>query len=67
MKVYFCVWTFIIYGNSFCAANYWKVPKNRRKFLIDFAAKKGLDPHVSENWNKITRKDIIKQVRKKNK
>ncbi len=45
----------------FIIANYWKVINNRRKFFIDFAAKNGFDPHVSENWNKITQKDIIKQ------
>lgn len=56
-----------LYVISFITANYWKIPKNRRKFLIDFAAKKGFDPHVSKNWNKVTKKDIIKKVQKKNK
>ncbi len=46
-------------------ANYWKAPDNRRKFFIDFASKNIFDPRVSENWNKITKEYIVKQVRNK--
>ncbi len=49
----------------FVVDNYWKVSKSRRKFFVEFAAKKGFDPYVSGNWDTITKRDILKQVRKK--
>ncbi len=42
---------------------YWKDTHNRRKFFIEFAAQKGFDPLVAENWNNIKTKDISEQVR----
>ncbi len=45
--------------------NYWRSTENQRKFFTEFAARKGFDPLVSENWDNIKIEDIIKQVRKK--
>jgi hypothetical protein len=33
--------------------------ENRRKFLIDLAVSKGLDPFSKATWDKITLKDIL--------
>ncbi len=46
--------------------NYWRSAENQRNFFIEFASQKGFDPLVSENWDKITTKAIVKQVEKKN-
>jgi len=33
---------------------YWKIRENRTKFFLDFAAEKGFDPYVPENWRNVT-------------
>lgn len=38
---------------------YWADPKNRMKFFEDFAAEKGFDPLLSNNWNDIVKQDVI--------
>ncbi len=38
---------------------------NRRKFLIEFAAQKGFDPLIPENWKNVTTSEIRKQVIKR--
>ncbi len=43
--------------------NYWNSAENRRKFFLQFSKQKGFDPLIAENWDKITKKDIINQVR----
>ncbi len=35
---------------------------NRRKFLLEFATKKGFDPLIPENWKNVTAREIRKQV-----
>ncbi len=44
---------------------YWKSTDNRRNFFIEFASQNGFDPLVYGNWDKVTKEDIIKQVRKR--
>lgn len=38
---------------------YWNNAQNRRKFFDDFAAKRGFDALIAENWYPIQQKDII--------
>jgi len=40
------------------AKGYWKVPENRRNFLLEFAKDMGFDPTLSENWYKISKKQL---------
>ncbi len=47
---------------SFLIENYWKSAENQRHFFIEFATHNGFDPLLPENWDKITKKDILKQV-----
>ncbi len=54
-----CIYFFYFKGK------YWGDAQNRRKFFIEFATQKGFDPLVAENWNKVTAKDIKKQVKAK--
>jgi len=32
--------------------------ENRRKFLLELAAEKGIDPYQAENWETVTRADV---------
>ncbi len=54
-----------IYQLIYILDNYWRSTENQRKFFIEFAAKKGFDPLVPENWDKITTRASRKLVRKK--
>jgi len=38
---------------------YWKDPKNRRKFFLDFAVKSEFDPTITEYWNDVTVAEIV--------
>jgi hypothetical protein len=38
---------------------YWMILENRRKFLIDLATTKGLDPFKAATWYTLTTKDIL--------
>ena len=37
---------------------FWKDKQNTKNFLVHFAATKGFDPHIAENWESVTRPDI---------
>ncbi len=46
--------------------NYWSDAHNRKNFFIEFAAQKGFDPLLAENWENVQiRKEVNKQVKKK--
>ncbi len=55
----------LIMNNDLFLENHWKSTENQQKFFIEFASQKGFDALVPENWNKIKKEDIMKQVRKK--
>jgi hypothetical protein len=38
---------------------FWGQHENRRKFLIDLATSKGLDPFDPHTWQNMTLKDIV--------
>ncbi len=42
---------------------FWRNAYNRRKFFIEFASQKGFDPLVPEHWEKIQKREMIKQVK----
>lgn len=39
--------------------SFWNQEANRRKFFIDFAKKMGFDPLVPENWNRVTKSQLL--------
>eukprot|EP00026_Physarum_polycephalum_P000419 Phypoly_transcript_00420.p1 GENE.Phypoly_transcript_00420~~Phypoly_transcript_00420.p1 ORF type:complete len:1013 (+),score=147.72 Phypoly_transcript_00420:21-3059(+) len=39
--------------------NKWRNPLNRRKFMDEYAAKKGFDPLIPENWYTIKGDDVV--------
>ncbi len=45
--------------------NYWKSTDFQQQIFIEFAAHKGFDPLVPDNWKNIKKIDFIKQVRKR--
>jgi len=36
------------------AKGYWRDPENKRKFFLEIAAEKGLDPYDPKTWQNIT-------------
>lgn len=45
--------------SKFPSGDRWRDVNNRREFFENFAAKKGFDPLIAENWYTFTREDIL--------
>jgi len=43
-------------------AGYWSSELNQRKFFCDLAADLGFDPFATENWTKVTPKQVKDKV-----
>jgi len=49
-------------GETKKGKGYWKSRENRRNHLCEFAAKKGFDPLVADNWEKLEATEVRRFV-----
>lgn len=38
---------------------YWAEITNRRAFFCEFAAEKSFDPLIADNWNSVTKRQVV--------